>query len=338
METFENKDYADVRKFGYFSTEYGNSFSEFGNYYRLPNSETGVLSRVIPISIEDDTIPFDLQGLYPVVIPYDMAGLLPDVMRSLDREFVSLTAVIDPFNAFHYFPNAPEINLGGPLNAYRFKPHVIVNVSSGKPREDYSKHHFDRVKKAWKKNPEIYFSDSPSLAAVAWWEMQSELNRKKDITGIKAMSEDMINQQVKVKGLEVVMAYIGNELAGISTWMVHKGTAYSHTTAMTELGRKYMVGYSMYDFAIHNLNEKYPELSAISLGSYFSVPKIKYKTVNGLDYFKQGWSSTRLYSYLLTAILNQRLYDKLCKASDTEGVTDYFPAYRNGELLHNGKE
>lgn len=342
MDHPNNQDYSDLTQFGYYSNEYAISFTEFGQPAKIENSGINVLIRSIPISLVGSTLgstAFDIVGLYPLVVPYDLQELAPDLMRYIGREYASFTAVLDPFNAFHRLPDQREFQLGGMLNFTRFKPHVVVDVSTGNPRQGYTKHHLDRVKKAKKKGVVVEYLEDLDFAAKHWYLLQSELNQQKGITGLKAMTKDMIEAQVKVKGLEVVAAYVDGQVAGISTWSVQRYNGFSHTTAMTDLGRKHLAGYAMYDFALHTLTDKYKDLHSISLGSYFSVPKIKYKTVNGLDYFKQGWSETgRMYSYLLTAILNGGLYCELCKASDTEGVKDYFPAYRNGELLHHGKE
>lgn len=337
-------DYEESHGLGYFSKQFRESFSEHGYALRLPSLGT-VISRRIPVPpIEGVGGVHDLIGTYPLFTTLDITNLPREIEAVYSANpgynFVTFTAAIDPFATQAVFPCpiSQPLVLDGVMRYTRYKPHVIVmvkNVSTGNIIETaMSKHHIDRVRKSATKGLTLHFTQNVEEAEAAWMKMQAILNTKKDLTGLKAMSPHMIERQVRINGLEVLLAHLDGELVGVSTWVVRDGvTAYSHTTAMSDTGRKALAGYAMYNYAIRNLPYKYNDLRLINLGSYASTSGITSKTVEGLNYFKCGWSDLRYYSYLATAILNPNLYEKLKEITNTTGVMDYFPAYRNGELL-----
>ncbi len=343
------RDYEASHGEGYFSKQFRESFSEHGFPLSTPSGGT-IISRRIPAAVPGVHIAdpsghslHDLIGSYPFYTSTDISRLPSEVeaiyAANPGYNFVTFTAVLNPFATQQVFPcpiSTPNF-IDGVMRYTRYKPHVIVavrNVSSGNIIETaMSKHHIDRVRKSKKKGLTLHFTQNIEEAESAWMQMQAILNAKKDLTGLKAMSTHMIERQVRINGLEVLLAHLDGELVGVSTWVVNHQAAYSHTTAMSDSGRKALVGYAMYDYALRNLPFKYNDLRFVNLGSYASTAGMTSKTVEGLNYFKCGWSDLRYYSYMATAVLHPGLYEKLKEVTQTFNVMDYFPAYRNGELL-----
>lgn len=334
------KDFQEGRGFGYTSKDFADSFEEFGEPMILDHTGGAAIIRSIPCGTKSGKTYYDAMGAYPLFFPMDLGYLSSDMhsMSLLKNGLVSFTGVLDPFTCAHQVPSCvhtKSLNWHGGIKMYKFKPHVIAHVSSvNDVRADYSAHHRYYVKKSIEKGLSVTFTNDADQAANDWLQMQNVLNSRKELTGIKRMSKFMIDKQSRADQLEVLRAHDSDgNLVGVSTWVVHNDTAYSHTNSTTEEGRRLLASYAMYDCALHALPGKYPELKYIDLGAYASVNTINAKTVDGLSFFKCGWAPHRLYTFLITVVLHEGKYQELQETTNTKDVTGYFPAYRNGEML-----
>jgi hypothetical protein len=114
------------------------------------------------------------------------------------------------------------------------------------------------------------------------------------------------------------------ELLGAHLWYQQENVVYSHLAASTEQGYELNCSYAIYSAMIEYFRSK---VQWVDLGAGAGTTARQ----DGLSRFKAGWSNSTRPAYFCGRILNPERYDALTREL-SPNATNYFPAYRSGEL------
>jgi hypothetical protein len=293
---------------GYQNPLYPKSLAQFGELRELPRSGGWLLERQVPEHSDRDAI-----GCYPIFSARDWTSVGKD-LNEIGSRLVSVALVADPFGEY----------LGRDLsssfdNVVAFKEHYVVDFS--KPLL-ISRHHQYYSRKAAEVVVEV---GSPTEGFAAQWsELYDCLIHRHRLTGIKAFSRECFEAQMKVPGMVVFRAKKNGELLGAHLWYQQQNVVYSHLAASTEAGYALNCSYAIHSAVLDYFRSK---VQWIDLGAGAGTAARQ----DGLSRFKAGWSNNTRPAYFCGRILNPERYDALTRELHP-GVTDYFPAYRSGEL------
>lgn len=303
---------------GYLSPAYAQSLAEFGTPRQLPRSGGWLLERSIA-----DTPHRDALGCYPLFSCADWPALQAD-LAALDDELVSVGLVTDPFG------NYTEEELYGSFNrVLRFKEHFLVDLSRD-PEEYVSQHHRYYARRSLRTARFEHCAD-PAAHLDEWVALYQVLIERHELRGLKAFSRESFARQLQVPGL-VMFRMIDTETGeGVAAhlWYVQGDVAYSHLTAFSEAGYRSSASYGLYwsaiDFWRRDLSGG---VRRLNLGAGAGVAA---DATDGLTRFKRGWSTETRPAYFCGRILNRSRYEELARHR-APPETNYFPAYRAGEL------
>ena len=114
---------------------------------------------------------------------------------------------------------------------------------------------------------------------------------------------------------------------GMLLWYVQGNVASYHLGACSERGYELNASFALFSHAIDYFAQS--GLRWLHLGAGAGATS---SVAPGLLRFKAGWASGVRTAYLCGKVFDQRKYNKLVKAKRSITATEYFPAYRAGEL------
>lgn len=299
---------------GYLHPAYAESLSEFGAPRLLSRCGGWIIERQIPNSHH-----LDAMGCYPLFACQDWSRLHDD-LESMGNSLVSLALVTDPLGEY----DPASLKECFPEVVIPFKEHFVVDLSRA-PDTFVHSHHQRNVRKAFRKvrveqckNPIDFLED--------WTKLYRTLMERHAITGITAFSRESFARQLRVPGIVMVRAVHNEATVGILLWYAQGNRAYYHLGAYDSRGYELGASFALFDYAIKYFAEL--GFAWLNLGSGAGVGTSEKQ---GLNRFKQGWSTGVRTAYFCGRILDPEKYREI---SESTGLppTQYFPAYRAGEF------
>ncbi|MCX5512701.1 hypothetical protein C3941_03610 [Kaistia algarum] len=300
-----------VEAFGYRSHSYARSFGEASEIIALPRSGGHLIARSVGPGLAD------LASVYPIFCCQDWSGLADDI-RALKGSFVSATIVTDPFSA----PDLPDLLEGFDI-VRLLHEHYVVDLKAGDSAYP-SRHHRRKLRSFCGENDiRIENSRLDSDYLDRWVLLYQFLVDRKQITDVRTFSRDVFERQMGVPGLTVFSAWRDNDLLG-SDWYFQDGdNVYAHLSAYSDAGYERAVSYPLMQAAIEYFRPiaKFLTLGGVPAGA----------ATNGLAYFKAGWATRVLPTYLCGAVLCEAEFLRL-NGGISPIADGYFPRYRQGEF------
>jgi len=299
---------------GYLHRGYADSLAEFGKSLALGKSKGFILKRRIP-----GTPYYDAMGCYPFFAVQDWSLLDVD-LQELETQLVCLSVVTDPFG------ENDEDHLRRCFKdvIQPFKQHYIVDLSLSM-KSFVSAHHQRYAKKALR-DVQIERIQNPILFANEWTALYSILIKKHNIKGIPAFSRNSLTKQLEVPGIVLFRASYNDRTVGMILWYINKEVGYYHLGAYSDLGYELRASFALFWCAIDYFAAT--DLKWLNLGAGAGI---KEGATNGLSRFKHGWSNGTRTAYFCGRIFDKQKYEEIVMAKDIS-MTDYFPAYRQGEF------
>ena len=298
---------------GYAHPAYARSLKEFGTPVRLTESGGSVLERRIP-----GTDHVDAMGPYPLFVCGDWDSLYQDLERYTGR-WVSVAGIVDPFGA-----SQDDLEAQGFEVVRTYKSHYLIDLSI--PYTDaVSSRHQEYARHARQNGVEVRQVTDPEAKLSVWCDLYDNLIDRHDITGIQAFSQSVFEKQFRVPGLVMFYAEHEGKPAAAHLWYEMGDVAYSHLVAHSTVGYETRASYALHEAAIRHFADRLQWLDIG--GGKEGAPDSE----DGLSQFKRRWATTTCPSLLWGRILQPSVYRDLITSSDNQ-KTDYFPAYRNGEL------
>lgn len=296
---------------GYGHPAYAQALSEFGEPVALPASGGWVLRRRI-----GQAASYDAMGLYPL-FSCGRWRALPSDIEDLRNDLVSLAMVPDPFGEYD------EKLLRSCFDrVVNFKSHFIVDLQQ--PEHHGIRHHRYYARKALR-DVRVDVCIPAQKMLDEWTVLYAHLVERHQLKGIKAFSPESFRQQFAVPGLVALRASTRDDACvGGQLWYVSGDVAYSHLTAVNDVGYELRCSYAIYAAAIEFFEGK---LRWMDLGAGAGSSSEN----DGLTKFKEGWANAQRPAHFCGRILNQERYRELVSETGSE-TARYFPAYRNGEL------
>jgi hypothetical protein len=299
---------------GYAHPKYAGSLAEFGVPRELPQCEGWILQRKIP------GFPYhDGMGCYPLFACRNWSRLYAD-LENMGIELVSLALVADPFGEYDvaYLRRCFDRTI-------LFKEHLVTDLAH--PVEDIvSAHHRYYARKALR---EVLIEEcgEPTRLIDEWVTLYAGLIERHTITGIRAFSGQSFAKQLSVPGIVAFRAVYEGTTIGAHLWYVQGRVAYSHLEAVSSIGYRLGAAYALYWFAL-DWFYNHQVVRWLDLGAGAGSDN---KGTDGLSQFKQGWSTGTRPAYFCGRIFDHERYREIVETKGIS-VTDYFPAYREGEF------
>lgn len=297
---------------GYQHPAYVESLAEFGTPRLLPACGGAVLVRAIPGSSLRDAM-----GCYPIFCCRHWRELGHDI-RALREDLVSLSLVADPFGDYNPEDLHESFSVVVP-----FKEHYVVDLTLPVGAH-YSRHHRRSVARA-NRAVHVQRCQEPRSLLDEWIQLFDLLIARHQLSGVKAFSRVAFEKQLLIPGLVAFRATHAGETVGIHLWFEQGDVGYGHLGVTSARGHELSASYALYAAAIewfagrlHWLNLGGAAGSSAGEGS-------------GLVDFKRGWATGVRQAYFCGIVLNADAYTRL-GTPNPRVRTDYFPAYRAGEL------
>ena len=294
---------------GYQHAAYAKSLAEFGEPRELLCAGGWLLERGVPGRAERDAM-----GCYPLFCVRNWSGLSKD-FTEIGPGLVSVALVTDPFG--EYLPDDLRMCFDKVVD---FKKHHVVDFS--KPLV-ISKHHKYYSRRA-AVEVKVEAGPPPHGFAEEWSELYASLVRRHGLKGIKAFSRTSFEQQMKVPGMVVFRGTEHGALVGAHLWYVQQDVAYSHLAASTERGYELNCSYAIHSAVVEYFRS---QVRCVNLGAGAGTSENQ----DGLTRFKAGWANCARTAYFCGRVLNPERYAELNRGMHLK-ETNYFPAYRGGEL------
>jgi hypothetical protein len=297
---------------GYLHPDYAESLVEFGLPYQLPRCRGWILKRQIPEYTDLDAI-----GCYPLFTCQDWSQLHSDLDNL--SGVVSLALVASPFGNYE-----PEYLKSCFHDLFvPFKEHFVVDLNL--PSENFVHPHHRRNARKALREFHIETCIEPVDFLDDWMLLYGALVKRHAITGIAAFSKDSFRKQLRVPGIKAFIATREGITAGMLLWYVQGEVAYYHLGAYSDDGYELGASFALFDYAIQFFAEG--ELKWLSLGGGAGIQSQD----NGLNRFKQGWSTGTRTAYFCGRVFDRAKYQEIVLAKNIP-TTNYFPAYRAGEF------
>lgn len=296
---------------GYLHPLYAEAFEEFGRPRFMPSSGGWILEREIPRSSLHDAM-----GCYPRLVCDDWSALCADVDR-LGERLVSLLLVTEAF--------APDTDLAACFNRIEpYKTHYVVDLIHSTAREGSRDHRY-KARRALRNGVIVERCAEPIELLDDWERLYRCLVARHGITGLKRFSRRSFEKQLSVPGTVAFAARKGSQVVAAQVWYIHGEVAYSHLQATDRSGLDARAPYALYREGLACLAAS---CSHADLGGVAGNPP---RAADGLAQFKRGWASHTRPTHLCQRVFDRSAYAELVQQSGT-GRSDYFPAYRAGEL------
>ncbi len=298
---------------GYTHAAYAGSLAEFGTPRHLPRCDGWILERQIPGTPYRDAI-----GPYPLFSCRDWSRLSDD-LEEIGSDLISLMIVPAPFDGYR------EDMLSRCFSRVtRFKSHYVADLTQPLGKI-VKKSHKETISRALKK-VDVSYCPEPHTRLSKWVELFDTLVARHKIRGIRAFSAAAFARQLTIPGMVMFEARTNGEAIGLDLWYEQNDVAYGHLVAFSELGYSLRASYAT---KYCMLNYFAGRVRWVDFGGGAGTNA---DGTDGLSIFKQGWSTGSVPVYLCCRIFNNAVYRELTDAS-RNGETNYFPAYRAGELL-----
>jgi hypothetical protein len=258
----------------------------------------------------------DAMGPYPLFACDDWSSLRAD-LQGLTTDLVTLALVPDPFG--DYTPALLEKCFD---RVKHFKDRYVVDLRL--PAEKVATRHHRYYARIAAANVLVEPCPEPAHFAEEWIGLYAGLILRHGLKGIKAFSPKSLSEQLRVPGLVMFRALHRGLLAGMHLWYVQGAVAYSHLTALSDIGYRLGASYALYSFAIEWFGSR---ARWLDLGAGTGIGRSQ---TDGLSRFKRGWSTGTRPTYFCTRVYNRREYARLSLEKGWARA-DYFPAYREGE-------
>ena len=304
---------SDSIKSGYYSQDYAESLSEFGDVVSLPGAEAWILARSIPNSDWKDVM-----GCYPLLCCNNWSQLCDDI-ASLENDYVSFSCVSDPLGAYANEDFKRTFDF-----ARFYKKSYVVDLAVPE-RERTSRHHLRELRRA-EKRVDTEICKNKNMWLDDWNSLYRQLIRRHNIRGLAVFSASSFERQFSVPGFIAYRACRNNQTVGMVIWYVCGKFAYHHLGAYSDAGYRHGASYALMASVLRDLARI--GVRWVNLGAAAGVLD---KAKDGLALFKSGWATDRRSTYFCGKILDHDRYQALIKATGTQ-QTDYFPAYREGEF------
>jgi hypothetical protein len=300
---------------GYSHPLYAASFSQFGTPFELQNSHGWLLQRSIP-----GADFMDAMGCYPIFSCEDWFQLRTDLDKA-DPKLVSIILVSDPFGNYD-----KNVLLSCFHHVLPFKEHFIVDLEQ--PLTNYASKSHLRFSNRAQRKMQIEVCADPLSQLDRWCALFQKLAIRKSISGIRAFSRSAFETQLAVPGIVLFKAFADGEVIGLDWWYVQGNVAHGHLAALSERGYELHAGYALKLAILEYFKGR---VRWVNLGG---VPGDSGNLEHeGLAAFKRGWSCNTRTAYLCGRILNKPVYADLVMKQKFDINPQYFPYYRQGELL-----
>jgi hypothetical protein len=298
---------------GYLHPRYARSYHEFGTPRRLPRCGGWVLERLIPGFGENDAM-----GCYPLFSCPHWSALHAD-LDELEGELVSLTLVTDPFGEYE----EPYLRRCFPDLVVPFKQHSVIDLD--KPHDQViSRRHRKEARRALRQLSVHRHPNPPEFLDV-WMSLHEQLVARHNVKGIAAFSRSAFAEQLATPGMVVFWASHEGVPVAATLYLCHKGVAYGHVLGCTDLGYQHGALYALIWTAIETFT------GSMRWINLMGVPGGEDAGSEGIRQFKRGWTQETRTAWLCGRVLNRPRFDAIVAATGT-AKTQYFPAYRDGEM------
>jgi len=293
---------------GFSHPAYAAAFRGWGEPHALSRSGGTVLLRDIPYTEYRDAM-----GCHPLFCCSDWAGLGDD-LDQLAAHAISAVMVPDPFAA------PDENGLRQIFTRVRpFKTHYVADLAQ--PMERYVPRR--RLSSAARAMEVLSIGFvEPVSAGPDWLRLQGEDAARRPRTGFNTLPEAMLEKFLAVPGVFVLAARYLGKTVGMHIGFQQGNVIYPHLGAFDGAGYRLGASAAMQIFEIRHFAGK---ARFIDWGGVPGAGNAE----TGLSRFKEDFSNMRRMTYLCAKILNPHAYDALSRRFPP---TDYFPAYRAGEL------
>jgi hypothetical protein len=297
---------------GYAHADYAASLAEFAQPLHLERSDGWLLRRAIK-----GTPYCDAMGPYPLFFCRNW-GQLGEDLSGLTSDLVSVVLVTDPF------ADVDAVSLSGRFDrVVRFKEHYVAELDQ--PREKFVRTSHRATARRALRSVAVEVCERPWDHLDDWLRLFANLSRRHSISGLRAFSRQAFETQLRIPGLVMFQASAGDEVVGLDLWYVQGDAAYGHLAAFSELGYKLRASYATKWTMLGYFSGRVRRVDLTGpVGRSVSRSE-------GLAAFKSGWSTATRPVYLCGRILQPDLYEELSRRQRA-ATTDYFPAYRDGEL------
>jgi len=294
---------------GYASAAYAAAFSAWGRPSALPGCGGFLIERTLP-----DGRYKDATGCYPTFSCSDWNRLGEDVAK-LSADLVSVTLVSDALAAITEAGLKAIFPWLQPLDN-----HYLVDLQVPLARR-LSRHHRRKLGQAKTQGLHIGVEEDTNGFLQRWMDLYGHLADKRGITGLRLLTAPVLEAQLRVPGTLIISAERQGELLGADWYYLDGGRVYAHLSAYSEAGYGCAISYPMMEYALEHFRES---CEVLDLGG---VPGGG-GADSGLRYFKSGWSTHCLPSYVCGKVLNPEAYRELTAGRPQ---AEYFPLYRLGE-------
>ena len=299
---------------GYAHPGYAQALVEFGSPCELPGSGGWVLRRAIA-----GTDRHDAMGCYPMFSCRDWSRLGADLV-ALDKQVVSLAAVIDPFGTY----TEADLKNWFPDLVLAFKQHFVVDLTQP-PLAALPDSHRRYVKKA-AKEVRVELAGNPLVLLEDWVSLYGTLIERHEIKGIARFSRSSFEQQLRLPGIVAFRAVHEEKTVGMLLWAVQGDAGFYHLGAYSDAGYQMRASYALFPAAIEYFAAK--KLRWLNLGAGAGAGG---DGTDGLSQFKRGWSTGTRTAHFCGRIFDREAYERIVKEKIIP-PTKYFPAYRQGEF------
>lgn len=296
----------------YASAAYLESLSEYGAPVNLPASGAGFLEERI-----GPRLLYDARGAYPLLSAKDWRALPGDLAEN-PRRWVSVVSVPDPLTA----PCWDELADIFQHVCRPYKEHYVVDLD-GHYAGPFSEGHRRSVRRA-ASLLELEWVRNPADAICDWTKLYGYLVYRHDIKGIARFSRKSFEAQLAHPNLYALRAHRGEEVVGMSLWILDGDRAYYHLGACNQLGYESGASFGLFADAIGEFQKMGVRQVLLGGGSAQIGEEM-----DGLARFKAGWASRTVTAFLCGRIFDMPRYQELSRGI----ITDFFPAYRMGRLI-----
>jgi hypothetical protein len=298
---------------GYRHPGYAQSLAEFGTPRFLPRSGGWLLERSI------GELPYrDAMGCYPLFSCSDWSALRADLL-DLAPDLVCVSLVADPFGDYR----VEDLERDFADKFFPFKAHFVAELGRP-PREFVSAHHRYYARRALS-SVEVERCERPLDLLEDWSVLYAHLVERHRVSGLKAFSRLAFERQLAVPGMVALRARHQGRTVAAHLWYLQDEVAYSHLAATSDLGYRLMAPYALHWSALETFASEARWLNLAGAAG------LSDRATDGLARFKRGWSTGTRTAYFCGRIFDRRRYDEALTAR-RQAPSDYFPAYRRGEL------
>jgi hypothetical protein len=243
---------------------------------------------------------------------------LGDDLSALAPDLVSVVVVTDPFAEV----DAPTLT-GCFDRVVPFKKHYVAELDRP-PKLLVRPSHCRQARRALR-SVSVEVCEHPWDHLDDWQRLFANLVRRHSISGLRAFSRQAFAEQLRIAGMVMFAASVGDEVVGLDLWYVQGDVAYGHLAAFSDVGYEVSASYATKWSMLNYFSGKvrWVDLSG--------APGRVGETNDGLTAFKRGWSTGTRPVYLCWRILQPERYDEISRRNRM-GITSYFPAYRQCEL------